>query len=194
MHITSAVHQSIEIKASYLAAAQSVTASTRTGLSEFLAESASFPVRKEAVAHLRIAKANVSVYVGSKLTADFKRSTKKSPPTQTRILVLCSSKADFDASTHGDPVFENVIPKKQGRVFIGFPTHQTTGFGGHVSAPALVPTVERESIDLADPQMRIWNSELLSCVGIFARFKPRFEGSNVKVHVRSRNRNYWPGF
>lgn len=175
MHITSALDQSIKIKASYLVA-------TQTGLLENLEGSTSL-ARKEAVACLRITKANVSAFVGQRLTADFKRSTKKSPPAQTRILVLCSSRADLDASTHGDPIFENVIPKEQGRVFIGFPTHQTTGFGGHVSAPALVPTVERESIDLADPQMRLWNRELLSCVGIFARLMPSFEGSNVKIHV-----------
>jgi hypothetical protein len=54
-------------------------------------------------------------------------------------------------------------------VYIGFPTHQTTGFGGHIGAPALVPTVERESIDLADPHLRVWNGELLGCIGIFAR-------------------------
>ena len=166
-----------------MVATQSITALAQTGLSEILTGSESLFDRKEAVAYLRIAEANVSVLVGPRLAADLKRSTKKSPPTQTRILLLCGSRADFDASTHGDPVFENVIPKKQGRVFIGFPTHQTTGFGGHVSAPALVPTVERESIDLADPQMKVWNSELLSCVGIFARFRLSFECSNVKVSV-----------
>lgn len=84
--------------------------------------------------------------------------------------MLCISKAEYDASTHNDPVFRELIPRKQGRVYIGFPTHQSTGFGGHVGAPALVPTVERESIDLADPQLRVWNGELLGCVGIFARY------------------------
>jgi len=84
--------------------------------------------------------------------------------------MLCISKAEFNASSANDPVFAELIPQKQGRVYIGFPTHQTTGFGGHVGAPALVPTVERESIDLADPQLRVWNGELLGCVGIFARY------------------------
>jgi len=79
----------------------------------------------------------------------------------------------MDASTRGDPVFAALIPERQGRVYIGFPTHQTTGFRGHVGAPALVPTVERESIDLADAQLRVWNGELLGCVGIFARYSKK---------------------
>ena len=95
--------------------------------------------------------------------------------------MLCISKSEFDASTHNDPVFAELIPREQGRVYIGFPTHQTTGFCGHVGAPALVPTVERESIDLADPQLRIWNGELLGCVGTFARYVQSFDYINGRV-------------
>jgi Protein of unknown function (DUF3684) len=172
MRIASVAYQPIQIKTVYLGAAQARASSSQSGLSGIPLEPASLSAHQETVAHLRVATATIAVAVGERLTADFQRSTKKSPPSQTRISVLCSSKADSETSTQSTTVFEHLIPGKQGRIFIGFPTHQTTGFGGHVSAPALVPTVERESIDLADPQMRVWNSELLSCIGIFTRFMP----------------------
>lgn len=178
MQLTSASLQPIQIKATYLSATQHTPSLPTTGLkklfSRFNTPSSSQPTdlskQITAVAFLRIATASLNISIGSKFASEFERAQKKPPPKVTKISMLCISKGEFDASTHNDPVFMELIPRKQGRVYIGFPTHQTTGFGGHVGAPALVPTVERESIDLADPQLRIWNGELLGCVGIFARY------------------------
>ncbi|KAL1896537.1 hypothetical protein Sste5346_004571 [Sporothrix stenoceras] len=68
-------------------------------------------------------------------------------------------------------VFASVLPSKKpgGRIFIGFPTMQTTGGGMHVSAPSLIPTVEREAIDLNARWVRTWNMELLRVAGILVR-------------------------
>lgn len=41
---------------------------------------------------------------------------------------------------------------------------QTTGMGGHLSA-RFIPTVERESIDLVDKFVSVWNKELLWVAG-----------------------------
>ena len=175
MQLTSATLQPIQIKATYLSATQHLPTTPSTGLkklfSRFNAPVQPTDLSKQvtAMAFLRIATAYLQISIGSKFAAEFERAQKKPPPKTTKISMLCISKSEFEASTHNDPVFAELIPRKQGRVYIGFPTHQTTGFGGHVGAPALVPTVERESIDLADPQLRIWNGELLGCVGIFAR-------------------------
>jgi Protein of unknown function (DUF3684) len=175
MQITSASLQPVQIKATYIAATQVTATLPTTGFkklfSKFNTPTQPPDLSKEttAIAFLRIATAKLSVSVGPKFRAEFERAQKKAPPKETKLFMLCISKAELDASTHNDPVFANLIPKKQGSVYIGFPTHQTTGFGGHVGAPALVPTVERESIDLADPHLRGWNGELLGCIGIFAR-------------------------
>ena len=176
MHLTSATLQPIQIKATYLAATQHSphqppTSSLKKLFSRFQPPPPPQDLSRsiDALAFLRIATAQLSVTIGPKFAVEFERAQKKSPPKQTKVSLLCISKAEFDASTHNDPVFADLIPRGQGRVYIGFPTHQTTGFGGHVGAPALVPTVERESIDLADAQLRVWNGELLGCVGIFAR-------------------------
>jgi hypothetical protein len=175
MQLTSATLQPIQIKATYMSATQYHPTTPATGLkklfSRFNAPQMPLDLSKQitAVAFLRVATAKVNITVSSKFATEFERAQKKSPPKETKISMLCISKAEFDASTRDDPVFSELIPRKQGRVYIGFPTHQTTGFGGHVGAPALVPTVERESIDLADAHLRVWNGELLSCVGIFSR-------------------------
>ncbi|CAK7224341.1 hypothetical protein SCUCBS95973_005484 [Sporothrix curviconia] len=68
-------------------------------------------------------------------------------------------------------IFASVLPSKKpgGRIFIGFPTMQTTGGGMHVSAPSLIPTVEREAIDLNARWVRNWNMELLRVAGILTR-------------------------
>jgi hypothetical protein len=176
MQLTSATLQPIQIKATYMAATQQQPPSAQTGIKKLFSRFGAPPppadlsIETSAIAFLRIATAKVSITIGSKFASEFERAQKKPPPRETKISMLCISKAEFDASTHNDPVFAELIPRKQGRVYIGFPTHQTTGFGGHVGAPALVPTVERESIDLADAQLRVWNGELLGCVGIFARY------------------------
>ena len=56
----------------------------------------------------------------------------------------------------------------RGRVFIGFVTQQTTGDSVHVSAP-FIPTMERETIDFADPVLNKWNASLLWAIGLTKR-------------------------
>ena len=62
---------------------------------------------------------------------------------------------------------ESFVPA--GLIFIGFATHQTTGIGMHIHSH-LIPTIERESLDLQDPHIAVWNKELLSMIGQIARF------------------------
>ena len=176
MQIISATLQPVQIKATYMNITQHIPLTPQTGFKKLFAKLAaptpppSLSSTTTAIAFLRVATAHLTVSIGPKFAAEFERAQKKPPPRQTKLSLLCVNKHEFDASTANDPLFAGLIPKKQGRVYIGFPTHQTTGFRGHVGAPALVPTVERESIDLADPQLRVWNGELLGCVGIFARY------------------------
>ncbi|KOS19622.1 Sacsin [Escovopsis weberi] len=103
------------------------------------------------------------------------------PPKTTRIAILTSSydegrasesSVSADAAIHkATDVFASVMPNKKpgGRIFIGFPTMQTTGAGMHISAPSVIPTVEREAIDLNARWVRTWNMELLRAAGIIAR-------------------------
>lgn len=65
--------------------------------------------------------------------------------------------------------FSNDEIHPSGLIFIGLGTHQTTGIGMHVYSH-LIPTIERENLDLQDPYISKWNRELLLSVGQIARF------------------------
>jgi hypothetical protein len=95
---------------------------------------------------LRIATATVATSVNARFAQELERATKKPPPKRTTISCLTMSKDEQDASEHESEIFENVIPSKSGRIFIGFPTHQTTGINAHIAAHSVIPTVERENI------------------------------------------------
>ncbi|TGZ83805.1 hypothetical protein EX30DRAFT_338412 [Ascodesmis nigricans] len=118
---------------------------------------------------LRIVTATVATSVAPKFAAELERATKKPPPAKTMLSCLTMSKDEQDASEHESEIFENVIPSKGGRIFIGFPTHQTTAFNGHISAHSVIPTVERENIDLNARVIKTWNIEMLRVAGIIAR-------------------------
>ncbi|KAK1778396.1 hypothetical protein QBC45DRAFT_414331 [Copromyces sp. CBS 386.78] len=129
---------------------------------------------------LRITAAQIATSVSSSFAAELERATKKSPPKTTRIALLTSSYDETVASEESTAsnkaakaidIFASVLPSKKpgGRVFIGFPTTQTTGAGMHISAPSVIPTVEREAIDLNARWVRTWNIEMLRVAGIIAR-------------------------
>ncbi|ORX68177.1 hypothetical protein DL89DRAFT_27719 [Linderina pennispora] len=111
---------------------------------------------------LKIAEASTSSHVSAAMNKQIERATKKFAPKSTDIRVIWNSLAEHEAlesSSDGQTssVFSQLISfPSQGRVFIGFPTHQTTGCCAHLAA-ALIPTVERESIDFVDPALATWN-------------------------------------
>ncbi|KAL9034318.1 MAG: hypothetical protein Q9214_007097, partial [Letrouitia sp. 1 TL-2023] len=105
-----------------------------------------------ATAFLHVIKAEVKTKVNQAFSAELERATKKPPPKATSISLLTVSYNEQEASDiSSNPatasLFDLVIPSL-GRIFIGFSTKQTTGLSAHVSAPSIIPTVERESIDL----------------------------------------------
>ncbi|KAL9624758.1 MAG: hypothetical protein Q9160_001112 [Pyrenula sp. 1 TL-2023] len=121
---------------------------------------------------LHIYTAKIQTSTTRNFNQELERATKKPPPKTTKIAVLTSSFDGSSVSSDQKPfadVFATVLPTKSGRIFIGFPTHQTTGLGAHISAPSLIPTVERESVDLNARWVKDWNLELLRAAGIVCR-------------------------
>ena len=131
------------------------------------------------VIFLRVTSAQLTTRVSSSFAAELERATKKPPPKMTKISILTSSYDETLASEEASSgqaskiadVFASVLPNKKpgGRIFIGFPTTQTTGAGMHISAPSVIPTVEREAIDLNARWVRSWNMEMLRAAGIMSR-------------------------
>lgn len=129
---------------------------------------------------LRVTTAAIKTSVTAGFSAELERATKKPPPKVAKLAILTSSYDEAQASesasgtgpvSKATDVFASVLPSKKpgGRIFIGFPTTQTTGAGMHISAPSVIPTVEREAIDLNARWVRSWNIEMLRAAGIMTR-------------------------
>ncbi|KAF5247866.1 hypothetical protein FANTH_6147 [Fusarium anthophilum] len=144
---------------------------------------------------LRATSASIRTSVASSFASELERATKKPPPKTTKIAILTSSydetQASQEAATSGalgkaTDVFASVLPNKKpgGRIFIGFPTMQTTGAGLHISAPSVIPTVEREAIDLNARWVRTWNLEILRAAGIITRLAFANEMSDLSGRIK----------
>ena len=142
-----------------------------------------------ATVFLRISTVNIQTFVGKQLSQEMERATKKRPPSKTHIAVLTSFGDETSASLSTSAgagssmttdIFGSVLPTKSGKIFIGFPTSQTTGLLAHLSIPAIIPTVERESIDLNARFVRDWNIELLRVAGIALRIAFKGEIAELK--------------
>ena len=138
---------------------------------------------------LHISTAHVKSSVTSSFSKELERATKKPPPKTTKLAILTSSYDETCAvsnsqsskkNTISADVFASVLPARSGKIFIGFPTAQTTGILAHISAQSIIPTVERESIDLQARFIRNWNVELLRVAGIVCRVTWSSEMNDIK--------------
>ncbi|KIX09887.1 uncharacterized protein Z518_00968 [Rhinocladiella mackenziei CBS 650.93] len=136
-----------------------------------------------ATVFLNVNTATIKTFTGQKFNEELERATKKPPPKFTKLAILTAPYVGDEslakASAAGD-VFGTVLPSRGGRIFIGFPTHQTTGLSAHISAPSVIPTVERESIDLNARYVRTWNMEMLRAAGIVCRIAWSCEMQEIK--------------
>ncbi|KAI8973522.1 hypothetical protein BDF20DRAFT_837459 [Mycotypha africana] len=145
-----------------------LSSSTTHSTSTVTKNESGLPVEKGSI-FLRVVTGSVKVNVSQSFEKEMERSTKKKPPKMTKIQLVYTGKDELDASENKNQMFRDLIPfPHQGRVFIGFPTHQTTGYCCHMAA-RFIPTVERESIDFADRYISLWNKELLVMGGLLAR-------------------------
>ena len=135
----------------------------------------------QASLHLRFVSAHIRVHAPAALSRELERSTKKGLPSSMPLHIVHMRRDDIDAMAlpestthsvdkHVGMLFDGLTPQldAQGRVFIGFRTHQTTAFAGHLAA-RFIPTVERESLDFIDRYCARWNTELLAVGGYVAR-------------------------
>ncbi|KAF9219018.1 hypothetical protein BS17DRAFT_468537 [Gyrodon lividus] len=140
---------------------------------------------------LNVFTAEVDVTVDEKLCKELNRCTKKNPPSRLKYSLIYTEKDEYDQSLRNEQKHPRVSPSPfRGfradldgatltRVFIGHATAQTTGIGGHM-ASHFIPTVERESIDLVDRNIAIWNRELLYVGGFLCRVVYELELSKIQ--------------
>ncbi|KAJ5972759.1 uncharacterized protein N7479_002677 [Penicillium vulpinum] len=138
---------------------------------------------------LHINTASLQPSISRDLSKELERATRKPPPKKATLAILTPS---YDAnmatgvSSSQSEILSSILPSKGGKVFIGFPTAQTTGLNAHVSAPSVIPTVERESIDLNTRYISKWNLEMLRAVGIVCRIAWSAEMATIKSKLASR--------
>ncbi|KAJ9226181.1 hypothetical protein DTO027B5_5865 [Paecilomyces variotii] len=132
---------------------------------------------------LHINTASVQASVSQSLSNELERATRKPPPKKTSLAILTPSYDANIATVTKSEILSSVLPSKSGRIFIGFPTHQTTGLNAHISAPSVIPTVERESIDLNTRYISKWNHEMLRAAGIVCRIAWSAEMASLKSRI-----------
>ncbi|KIJ65764.1 hypothetical protein HYDPIDRAFT_186930 [Hydnomerulius pinastri MD-312] len=141
---------------------------------------------------LAVFTAEVDVTVDEKISGELERCMKKKPPSQLKYSLIYTGKDEYDRSSveqqrnhhlEGASIFRGLRADLKGakhtRIFIGHATGQTTSIGGHM-ASHFIPTVERESIDLADSNVAIWNKELLYVGGFLSRVVYELELSDIQ--------------
>ena len=197
MTIRNVSSTAVQISATYLGITQYASEET-TSASSFRAKFMKFTriasekptaisVGKETSvsAFFRVLTGSLKSNIPKALSAEIQRAQKKAPPQSVKIRLLTMSLNERTLSEANDVLFDSVLPFPQGKIYIGFPTQQTTGFRCHVAAPNLIPTVERESIDLADPYIKKWNTEMLSAVGIIGRIKYALDMEELSLRISS---------
>ena len=130
-----------------------------------------------ATVFIHVNKAQIKTAVSETFRSELERATKKPPPKYTTVSLLSTSydeqvasSCDANKASEVPQIFTTFVPTNgKGKIFIGFTTNQTTGLNVHISTPSVIPTVERESIDLNNRFVRVWNVELLRVAGIVAR-------------------------
>ncbi|KAL1743141.1 hypothetical protein HDZ31DRAFT_41634 [Schizophyllum fasciatum] len=155
------------------------------------------PVKKdprkveETSVNLSIFSMDMDVSLDKKMTAELYRSMQKNPPKAVKYSLIYTAKDEYDASKKEDEqvaselgsIFQGLRADLDGqgttKLFIGHATAQTTGLGGHM-ASRFIPTVERETIDLADRNVAVWNRELLHMGGILARAAYEVEVDGIR--------------
>ena len=146
----------------------------------------------QATVFIKVINVNAKTRISSSFAAELERATKKPPPKTTSIQILTASHDETEAtmstvsgaaSSKVANAVLGVLPTKNGRVFIGFPTAQTTGLLAHISAPSLIPTVERENVDLNARFVRTWNQELIAVAGVACRIAYTSEMSRLRSRL-----------
>ncbi|KAF2728689.1 hypothetical protein EJ04DRAFT_448831 [Polyplosphaeria fusca] len=146
------------------------------------------------VVFLQVCTVEMETRVSRNFAAEIERATKKPPPRTTKIALLTSPYNDSpEALSTGSgntadlsgKIFSEILPTQAGRIFIGFPTAQTTGYLAHVSAPSLIPTVERENIDLNARYISTWNIEILRVAGLACRMLYSLDMADVREKFKT---------
>lgn len=145
--------------------------------SSFLPSSKDPSEMTEVSAHLRKVTGRLAVSVSSSFSRKMKETVLKAPPKEAIISMLTDNRDEKQLSMLKPPLSDYVFPKEfnDAKVFIGFPTKQSTAFKSHVAINQLIPTMERTAVDMANSYVKDWNKQILIMSGILSRAVYEYE-------------------
>lgn len=171
--------ETFQVSVKYMNVTQMEPPSTKTNLfgfgkrlfASFVTTSKDPAEVTEVTCFLRKVTAVVSVKVSSSFASKIKQAVMKPPPRQAVISMLTYSKDEEELSELKPPLSDYIMPKEfnDAKIFIGFPTKQSTSFRSHIAMNQLIPTMERTAIDMSNAFVKDWNEQLLYMGGAICR-------------------------
>ncbi|KAK9467971.1 hypothetical protein V1512DRAFT_260474 [Lipomyces arxii] len=180
MKLERAETEAVQIKAKYLNATQLGKSETEAKglmafglkfIQAFTSEAEKPSEYTDAVIFLR----NVTGYIITSPSSSFAKKLQgaimKPPPKHASISMIALNKDEADSSQLKSGIAAQIFPKSfaDAKVFIGFPTKQTTALKSHIAAPQAIPTMERAAVDTANAYVKDWNKEMMYMAGVLTR-------------------------
>lgn len=133
-------------------------------------------------AFLRKITGKLDVNVSSTFAKRMKDTVMKAPPKEAIISMLTENKDEKELSELKPPLSDYVFPKEinDAKIFIGFPTKQSTSFRSHIAINQLIPTMERTAVDMSNAYVTDWNKQILTMAGVLSRTIYEYEFSLLK--------------
>lgn len=133
-------------------------------------------------AYLRKITGKLDVNVSSTFAKKMKDTVMKPPPKEAIISMLIESKNEKELSEIKSPLSDYIFPKdfNDAKIFIGFPTKQSTSFKSHIAINQLIPTMERTAVDMSNAYVKDWNKQILTMAGVLCRTVYEHELNQMK--------------
>ncbi|KAK9324883.1 hypothetical protein V1517DRAFT_315973 [Lipomyces orientalis] len=186
--------ESVQIKARYLNATQLGKGDTEVKglmsfglkfIQAFTAEPERPSEYTEAVLFLR----NITGYIITSPPASFAKKLQgaimKPPPKHASVSMIALNKEEADSSQLKSGIAARIFPRtfEDAKVFIGFPTKQTTALKSHIATPQAIPTMERAAVDTANAYVKDWNKEMMYMAGVLTRIVYGTEMHNMGLMI-----------
>lgn len=116
------------------------------------------------------------VTVSKEFSRRMKETILKPPPRRTTASLLMFP-GSADGACVDSRIESYVFPRafNDAKVFVGFPTKQSTGLKSHLALNQAVPTMERTALDMSNAFVKEWNRELFFAAGILCRCVYEYE-------------------
>lgn len=120
---------------------------------------------------LRKVTGEMDVRVSRQFATKMKETLMKPPPKTAIISMLAYSHDEKNLSELKPPLSDYIFPKEfnDAKIFIGFPTKQSTSMLSHLAMNQLIPTMERTAIDMSNKFVKDWNEQMLYVGGAISR-------------------------